>query len=308
MDKQKKNNAPGDWPSSVLIVDDDANVLKFLGDLLITLGISPTLTGDGREAIEKLKSKRFPLVFTDMNMPHIDGMQLIVHIKEHYPETDVIAMTGYSMDYDLVDVIQAGAADYMTKPFTLDELKAKIKRIARERSSLQLLQQEIARRRHSVTDLSRQKKTLLDQIQQQKEELQEANAALRIMLRQRDIEKDELKNSLTTRFFKEIVPYLEKLKQTPLQEAQKHYLDIVTMNLENVFIPESQGRSFTHKPFTEMETRIVNLMKQKKTSKEIAKLLQVSTGTIQTHRENIRKKLQITNTKKSLFKTILSIP
>lgn len=308
MNRQKKNSAPEDWPSSILIVDDDENVLKFLSDLLITLGISPTLTGDGREAIEKLKSERFPLVFTDMNMPHIDGMQLIVHIKDHYPETDVIAMTGYSKDYDLVDVIQAGATDYMTKPFTLDELKAKIKRIAKERSSFQLLQQEIAKRRHSVTDLSREKKTLLGQVQQQQEELMEANAALRIMLRQRDMEKNELRSSLTTRFLKEIAPYLEKLKQTQLQEAQKHYLDIVTMNLENIFIPASQGRTFTHKPFTVMETRVVNLMKQKKTSKEIAKILQVSTGTIQTHRENIRKKLQITNTKKNLFKTILSIP
>jgi DNA-binding response OmpR family regulator len=308
MNKQKKKSAPEDWPSSILIVEDDSNVLKFLGKLLLTLGITPTLAGDGQEAIEKLKSDRFPLVFTDMNMPHINGMQLIVHIRDHYPETDVIAMTGYSKDYDLVDVIRAGATDYMTKPFTLEELKAKIKRITRERTSFQLLQQEIAKRRHSETDLSLQKKTLLEQVQCQKEELIEANAALRIMLRQRDLEKNELKSSLTTRFFKEIAPYLEKLKQGQLQEAQKHYLDIITMNLENIFNPASQGRSFTHKPFTEMETRIVNLMKQKKTSKEIAQLLQVSTGTIQTHRENIRKKLQITNTKKSLFKTVLSIP
>lgn len=308
MNKQKKNSAHEDWPSSILIVEDDATVLKFLGELLLTLGITPTLAGDGQEAIEKLKTDLFPLVFTDMNMPHIDGMQLIVHIRDHYPETDVIAMTGYSKDYDLVDVIRAGATDYMTKPFTLAELKAKIKRITRERTSFQLLQQEIAKRCHSETNLSRQKKTLLEQVQRQKEELMEANAALRIMLRQRDMEQNESRSSLTTRFFKEIAPYLEKLKQSQLQEVQKHYLDIVTMNLENIFNPASQGRSFTHKPFTEMETRIVNLMKQKKTSKEIAKLLQVSTGTIQTHRENIRKKLQITNTKKSLFKTILSIP
>jgi DNA-binding CsgD family transcriptional regulator len=56
-----------------------------------------------------------------------------------------------------------------------------------------------------------------------------------------------------------------------------------------------------------METKVVNLVKQQKTPKEIALLLQVTTGTIRTLRENIRKKLQITNTKKSLYKTILSI-
>jgi DNA-binding response OmpR family regulator/DNA-binding CsgD family transcriptional regulator len=308
MNKKKKSTASADWPSSILVVEDDSNILKFMGELLTSLGISPTLAGDGREAIEELQLDSFPLVFTDMNMPHIDGLQLIVHIRDHYPGTDVIAMTGYSQDYDLVDVIRAGAADYMTKPFTLDELKAKIRRVTRERALFQLLQQEIAKRRHSESDLSQQNNTLLEQVQQQKDELLEANAALRIILRQRDMEKNELTSSLTTRFFKEIVPYLEKLKQTPLQEAQKRYLNIATMNLENIFIPASQNRRFNHTPFTKTEAKVINLMKQQKKSKEIADFLQVSTGTIRTHRENIRKKLQITNTKKSLYKTLLSIP
>jgi len=121
------------------------------------------------------------------------------------------------------------------------------------------------------------------------------------------MEKNALASDLRTRFAKEIVPYLEKLKNTRLQEFQKHYLDVITMNLENIFIPTSHNRTFSHKPFTETETKIVNLLRQKKTSKEIANLLQVSTGTVRTHRENIRKKLQITNTKKSLYKTLLSI-
>jgi DNA-binding NarL/FixJ family response regulator len=308
MNKQEKNTASEDWPSSVLVVEDDPSVLRFMSELLSRLGITPTLAGDGREAIEKLKSDRFPLVFTDMNMPHIDGLQLIVHIRDHYPETDVIAMTGYSKDYDLVDVIRAGATDYMTKPFTVDELKAKMKRVTRERALLHHLQQEIAKRHHSETDLNRQKKTLLQQVQQQKDELFEANAALRIILRQRDMEKNELTSSLTTRFAEEIAPYLKKLQQTQLQEPQKHYLDIIMMNLENIFIPAYRGRTFSHKPLTAMETKVVNLIKQRKTSKEIANLLHVSTGTIRTHRENIRNKLQITNMKKNLYKTLLSIP
>jgi len=308
MNNQTNHPASEKWPSRILVVEDDPPVLQFMNEALITFGITPTLAGDGQEAMAKLKLDSFPLVFTDMNMPHIDGLQLIVHIRDHYPDTDVIAMTGYSQDYDLVDVIRAGAADYMTKPFTLEELKAKIKRATRERALFQALQQEIAKRRHSERDLSRQKNTLMEQVQQQKDELLEANTALRIILRQRDVEKNELTSSLATRFFKEIVPYLEQLKHTKLLDIQIHYLDIVTMNLENIFTPASQGRTFNHTPFTETETRVVNLMKQKKTSQEIATLLQVSTGTIRTHRENIRKKLQITNTKKNLYKTILSIP
>ena len=308
MNNKNKSTASADWPSSILVVDDDSYILKFMGEVLTSLGISPTLAANGREAIEKLQLDSFPLIFTDMNMPHIDGLQLIVHIRDHYPKTDVIAITGYSHDYDLVDVIRAGAADYMTKPFTLDELKAKIRRVTRERALFQLLQQEIAKRRHSERNLSQKNLTLLEQVQKQKDELLEANAALRIILRQRDMGKNELTSSHATLFFKEIAPYLEKLKQTPLKEVQNHYLDIVTMNLEKIFIPASQDRRFHHTPFTRTEAKVANFIKQQKKSKEIADLLQVSTGTIRTHRENIRKKLQIKNTNKNLYKTLLSIP
>ncbi len=307
MKNEDGNTTPEEWSSSILVVEDDPALLQLMDKFLAMLGIPNTLAQDGLEAIAKLKEKSFPLIFTDMNMPHINGMQLIAYVKEYYPETDIIAMTGYSQDYGLVDVIRAGAIDYMIKPFNFEELKAKIKRATRERALMQHLQQEIAKQRHSERDLNQQKNSLLEQIQQQKEELLEINAALRIILRQRDMDKEELANSLTTRFFKEIAPYLEKLKQTRLQEVQSHYLDIITMNLENIFIPASQNRTFNRKPFTETETKLINLMKQKKTTKDIAAILQVSTGTIRTHRENIRKKLQITNTKKSLYETILSI-
>ncbi|MFH2124670.1 MAG: response regulator [Pseudomonadota bacterium] len=285
-----KNTTSEEWPSPVLIVEDDPDILQFMSKVLITLGITPTLAVDGLDAIEKLTADSFPLVFTDMNMPHVDGLQLILHIKEHHPGTAVIAMTGYSEKYGLIDVIRAGAADYMTKPFTLNEIKAKIRRVTRERALLQSLQQEISKRHLSERELNRQKDTLLEQVQQQKEELVEANAALRIILRQRDIEKNELASSLATRFFNDIEPYLKKIKQTPLPEVQQHYLDIMTMNLENLFIHDRRGRTFNHTPFTETEIRVINLIKQKKTTKEIAILLQVSTGTIRTHRENIRKK------------------
>jgi DNA-binding response OmpR family regulator/DNA-binding CsgD family transcriptional regulator len=307
MKKLEENPAAEDWPVNILVVEDNPDLLRFMDKALTLLGITHSLAQDGREAIEKLKSENFPLVLTDMNMPHINGMQLIAHIKEYYSGTDVVAMTGYSEEYGLVEVIRAGAIDYMTKPFTLDELSAKIKRVTRERALFQFLQQEIAIRRHSEIDLSQQKDTLLHQVQQQKEELIGTNAALRIILRQRDMEKNKLASTFTSRFFKEIKPYLEKLKHTPLQEVQRHYLDALTMNLENIFIPASESKTFHHKPFTETEIRIVNLVKQKKSTREIAQILQVSMGTIRTHRENIRKKLQITNTKKSLYKTILSI-
>ncbi len=307
MRKLERKTAAEEWPSCILVVEDDPNLLKFMRNVLLTLGITPTLANNGKEAIETLKNHAFPMVFTDMNMPHINGMQLIAHIKDHHPETDIVAMTAYAANYGLIDVIRAGANDYMTKPFTLDEIKAKITRITRDRSLQRFLQQELAMHRHSERDFSKEKNTLLDQVQQQREELAETNAALRIILRQRDMEKNELANLLTTRFRDEIAPYINKLKQTRLQDVQRFYLDIISMNLDDIFQSSSQGTSVSCKHFTPMEKKVINLLKQQKTTKEIALLLAVSPGTIRTHRENIRKKLQITNTKKNLYKTIISI-
>jgi DNA-binding NarL/FixJ family response regulator len=306
MEKHEERPAIEDWPASILVVDDDPVHLELMKEALFKIGIPPKLAINGEEAITQLKSDRFPIIITDLMMPHIDGMQLIIHTKKHYPDTDIIAMTGYSQKYSLVNVIRAGAVDYMNKPFTLDELKAKIKRVTRERALFQLLQKELAKYQHSELDLSQQKKILLDQIQQQKEELVNTNAALRIILRQRDIEKDALKKRHTIRYLQEILPFLEKIKNTRLSEAQKHYLDIITMNLESIFTPAFHNSPFNHKPFTEAEIKVINLIKRQKSSKEIASLLQVSVGTIRTHRENIRKKMQIINTKKNLYKTISS--
>ena len=91
MEKQEEHTASGYWPSGILVVEDDPVLLKFMGEALIMFGITPTLAGDGREAIEKLKWDCFPLVITDMRMSGINGMQLITHIKEHCPMTDIVA-------------------------------------------------------------------------------------------------------------------------------------------------------------------------------------------------------------------------
>lgn len=302
------SSTAGDWPSSILVVEDEPNFLHLMRDSLLLLGITPTLAKDGKEAIEILTTDSFPLVLTDMNMPHINGMQLIAHIKSHYPETDVIVMTGFAKDFGLIEVIRAGATDYLTKPFSLEELKAKIIRVTRERALLQFFQHKMAKQRHARQGLSQDNNALLEQVQRQKEELSETNAALRILLRQRDMENNDLSQTMTNRFLTEIMPLIEKLQKSGLEEVQQHYLDAITMNLENIFLPASRHKTFKHKPFTKMEIKIINLMKQQKTSKDIASILQVSPGTIRTHRENIRKKLQITNTKKNLYKTIISIP
>ncbi|MBN1626140.1 MAG: diguanylate cyclase, partial [Deltaproteobacteria bacterium] len=85
------------------------------------------------------------ILLTDMKMPGIDGMELIKNVCEEF-DVNVIAMTGYSEGYNYVDVINAGASDFIKKPFGVEELEAKIRRIITERN----LKKEL--NRLSITD------------------------------------------------------------------------------------------------------------------------------------------------------------
>ena len=116
----------------ILLVDDEPSILDLLGNFMTVLGYNYSTAKDGVLAVEKLKVENFNIVITDIQMPNMDGMQLLNHVAKHYPNIDVIVVTGYGQNYTFFDVIKAGAADYLTKPFTKYELEAKLKRVLRE--------------------------------------------------------------------------------------------------------------------------------------------------------------------------------
>lgn len=125
----------------ILIVDDDDVVLEVLKSYIASFGFQYSTATDGLEACQKLKEKYFSIVITDINMPNMDGMELLKHVNIHYPQTGVIVVTGWSEDYSYVDVINAGAIDYMTKPFDGSELLAKLERVIREQTLIKKLEQ-----------------------------------------------------------------------------------------------------------------------------------------------------------------------
>ncbi len=106
-----------------------ARILKFMG-------INSDVAGDGFQALEKLRENSYDIVIADIRMPSMDGMELLKLIRKDYTGTDVLVMTAHSSKYSYVDVVESGASDFISKPFSVEELKAKIERIARERSSL----------------------------------------------------------------------------------------------------------------------------------------------------------------------------
>lgn len=129
----RDENWPKIVPQNILVVDDEDQVCDLLAEALTFMGHNVFTAGDGQEAMEQIEKIPFAIVITDMDMPRLDGMDLIRHITATRNGTDIIAITGHTMKYKYTDVVAAGAADFITKPFTLNELEAKLNRLLRER-------------------------------------------------------------------------------------------------------------------------------------------------------------------------------
>jgi two-component system cell cycle response regulator len=131
---------------SVLVVDDDDDLRETVARLLSSLGFKVGTSSDGTKALKRLKDEQHTLLLTDMRMPQMDGLELIKAVSNEFPQVGVIAMTGYSESYTYVELINAGASDFIKKPFEVDELEAKMRRILNERN----LRNEL--NRLSITD------------------------------------------------------------------------------------------------------------------------------------------------------------
>jgi two-component system chemotaxis response regulator CheY len=115
----------------VLIVDDSAAIRKILQRVLrqtdLPIGEIKE-AGDGAEAVEILKNRTFGLILSDINMPQMDGLQLLARIKEmeHLRNVPVIMITTEGGQGKVMEAVQLGATGYVRKPFTADQIKEKL--------------------------------------------------------------------------------------------------------------------------------------------------------------------------------------
>lgn len=121
---------------NILIVDDESSLRMILSRSLTRAGFHCKEAGDAESAYEMILQIPFDLVISDISMPGMDGIDLLKRVKIDFPDIDFIMMTGYASEYSYVDIMNAGASDYMTKPFNTNAAIARISRIAREKRNL----------------------------------------------------------------------------------------------------------------------------------------------------------------------------
>jgi len=137
-------------------------------------------------------------------------------------------------------------------------------------------------------------------------DLEKTNAALTVLLKKRDEDKTELEEKVLANMKELVEPYIEELNNSRLSSHQKTFLNILKSNLDEIISPFSYTLSSKYLNFTPTEIRVANLVKEGKTTKEIAALLKISSKTAGFHRENIRKKLGIKKKKSNLRSLLLS--
>lgn len=115
----------------VLIVDDSAAIRKILQRVLAQTDVpigNILEAGDGLEAIERLKSNNVNLVLSDINMPNMDGIELLGQMRAHslWKSIPVVMITTEGSQQKVLEAVDLGAAGYVRKPFTADQIKEKI--------------------------------------------------------------------------------------------------------------------------------------------------------------------------------------
>src|SRR5215211_3514321 len=122
--------------NKILVIDDDVDMCLLLKRFLTKNGYEVALAHNGKKALEDLENSEPNLVLCDFRLEDIDGKELLIKIKEKYPHTPVIIVTGYSDIKVAVDVMKLGAYDYVTKPLFPDEIILTIKKALEKSSSM----------------------------------------------------------------------------------------------------------------------------------------------------------------------------
>jgi PAS domain-containing protein/DNA-binding CsgD family transcriptional regulator len=158
------------------------------------------------------------------------------------------------------------------------------------------LKTEIVERKEAEKKLRKREREL----KSKSNNLQEVNTAMKVLLDQREQDRREVEEIILNNVKELLAPYLEKIKKTKLTDAQLAHVRIIETNLDNIISPFLKNLHSKYLNLTPKEIRVASLIKEGRTTKEIADLLGMSVAAVEFHRNNIRKKLGLRNKKANL--------
>ena len=119
--------------SKILVVDDEPEFCRLFANVLTDMGYQVSTATDGREGLAKIRENPPDILFLDIKMPHMDGLECLRRIRKIKRKFVVVMMTGHGDIQSAREAMRLGADEYISKPFDLDDLKRLVNELTRER-------------------------------------------------------------------------------------------------------------------------------------------------------------------------------
>jgi DNA-binding NarL/FixJ family response regulator len=287
--------------NKIMVVEDEAVIAIRLQERLMAMGYHVVgISYSGEDAMEQARRLRPDLILMDIMIPgEMDGIAVAKLVKTEL-DIPVIFLTAFSEDKIIDRAKQAEPYGYIVKPFQDRELKACVEIALYKKEMGKALQEA-----HNELELRVKERTR--DLEIKTKSLEEMNIAMKILLKKREEDKIELEDNVLTNVKELVMPFVDKFRKTQLDEQQKTFLSIIESNLNEIISPFTRRLSLEYLRLTPSEIQIANMTKHGNTSKKIAKIMNISPRTVDTHKKNIRRKIGLEGKRANLRSYLLSL-
>jgi DNA-binding NarL/FixJ family response regulator len=298
----------------IMVVEDEGITAMRIQKSLEKMGYIVTSTlFSGEEAVKKAAEDKPDLVLMDIILEgKMDGIEAAgyIHSRDNIP---VVYLTALSDEEMMKRIKETRPFGYIVKPFDERELRIVVEIAFYKHEMEQRLRENKDDLEVKVNERTAELESTIELLQMAEKklkthatELAESNAALKVILKQREQDQKEFENNILSNVKHLIMPYIEKLKKNRSMSDDLVYLSIIESNLKEIISPFSAKLTFQYLEFTPREIMIADLIKDGKQDKDIVDVLKISLDTVKAHRKNIRRKLGINNKKINLRTKLLS--
>lgn len=278
MKNQGNDSKMREEDARVLVVDDDTDVCNVLGQMISRLGIRVETTSNPLEVLDLVRNAFFNVILLDIKMPEKSGMDLLSEIAEISPDTKTIIISGFGDKDSAISALRLGAFDFLEKPFGYKLISHSIER------ALQTQKVQLAYRDEKM------------KLQDANRQLVETNNALSTLARNIERTRKDTEATVERKIRVSILPIIEGLQQSKaLSQNDQRELKLLQDLMADLTSTLNDQQALCI-PLSPTEFRIAVLIGEGLTTNEIARHMHISPETVKSHRKNIRKKLNLSNT------------